>query len=188
MSVLREGLLAGRSVAVGGGAAYELRDRLVRLGARAERLEDGDALRGEEEGSGEWARSHAPLDALVYDATPAFSGGGSAGLKAALDSAWMAIREVAGGELIPSHRGGKIVLLAPRPRAGPFAQPTCAALENLVRTLSVEWARYAVTTTLIAPGDEATDDEIAELTCFLVSGAADYFSGCRFDLALIRRS
>jgi NAD(P)-dependent dehydrogenase (short-subunit alcohol dehydrogenase family) len=78
--------------------------------------------------------------------------------------------------------GGKIVMIAPRAGAGDFAEAAAAALENLARTLSVEWARHGITATALAPGAETTDAELAELVSFLVSPAGDYFSGCRFDL------
>ena len=66
-----------------------------------------------------------------------------------------------------------------------FAQASRAALENLARTLSVEWARYGITATAITPGAATTDEQLAELVCFLVSPAGDYFSGCRFSLGVI---
>ena len=74
------------------------------------------------------------------------------------------------------------MLIAPRPAAGSFASAARAALENLARTLSVEWARYGVTTVAIAPGARTDRRELAELVCFLVSPAGDYFSGCAFEL------
>jgi hypothetical protein len=54
----------------------------------------------------------------------------------------------------------------------------------------VEWARYAVTAVTIAPGERTLDDELAELVCFLVSPAGDYFSGCalKFGHRLLRTS
>lgn len=76
-----------------------------------------------------------------------------------------------------------MVIIAPRPDA-PFALAAVAALESLARTLSVEWARYGITATVITPGTDTTEDQIAELACFLVSPAGDYFSGCRFSLGL----
>ena len=82
----------------------------------------------------------------------------------------MAIRGVATGALIPAG-AGKVLLIAPRPAGGSFASAARAALENLARTLSVEWARYGVTTVAIAPGARTTDEELAELVCFLVSPA-----------------
>jgi len=81
------------------------------------------------------------------------------------------------------------VLIAPRPDAGSFAVAVRDALENLARTLSVEWARYGVGTVAIAPGALTTDEEVAELVSFLVSPAGEYFTGCVFELdALIRSS
>ena len=55
-----------------------------------------------------------------------------------------------------------------------------AALENLARTLSVEWARYGIRTTAVLPGDGASDEELATLVAYLASPAGDYFSGCAF--------
>ena len=56
-----------------------------------------------------------------------------------------------------------MVVIAPRPDAGAFAGAARAALENLARTLSVEWARYGITATVITPGNATTDDQIAQL-------------------------
>lgn len=36
----------------------------------------------------------------------------------------------------------------------------------------------------IAPGERTGEDELAELVCFLVSPAGEYFSGCLFELGL----
>lgn len=125
-----------------------------------------------------------PADAIVYDAAAAFGDGGQAGLRDASARGWTAIRDVANDTLIPDNRGGKVVVIAPRPHAGTFAGAARAALESLARTLSVEWARYGITATVITPGNATTDDEIAQLVCFLVSPAGDYFSGCRFSLGV----
>lgn len=182
MALLREQLLAGRSIALAGGVTGAVRDSLVALGARAERFEPDleQAIAGQ--GVGSWARARAPLDALVYDASRAFADGGSTGLRAALDHAWASIHELATGELIPSGRGGKIVLIGPRPGAGAFAEAARAGLENLARTLSVEWARHRITVTMIAPGTRTTEAELASVVGYLLSPAGDYFSGCRFSL------
>jgi NAD(P)-dependent dehydrogenase (short-subunit alcohol dehydrogenase family) len=97
---------------------------------------------------------------------------------------------VATGALIPGGTG-KVLLIAPRAGGGSFVPAARAALENLARTLSVEWARYAVTTVAIAPGIKTSDRDVAELACFLVSPAGEYFSGCLFEFAgdsLIRTS
>ncbi len=162
MAVLREQLLLGRTVALRGSVSGIVGDAISALGASV----DGERAR-----------------ALVYDAAGAFAGGGREGLRAATDMAWEAIIEVAVGWATPgAGEEGKIVLIAPRQVAGPFAVAAASALENLARTLSVEWARYEVTTTVIVPRTQATDEQLAELICFLVSSAGNYFSGCRFEL------
>jgi NAD(P)-dependent dehydrogenase (short-subunit alcohol dehydrogenase family) len=203
MTVLRDGLLEGRAVAVAGRSSADIAAALDRFGARVEAMPALDG--GEEERVGEWARSRAPLHALVYVA------GGEAGLEDALAGAGVAVREVATGALIPGGAGGKIVLVAPAdqgsgqaglsspapadPRgplpagiaspvpAGPRG-PLQAGLENLARTLSVEWARFGVTVVAVAPGPHAGTESLAELVCFLVSFAGDYITGTRLDLGL----
>jgi NAD(P)-dependent dehydrogenase (short-subunit alcohol dehydrogenase family) len=57
-----------------------------------------------------------------------------------------------------------------------------AGVENLARTLSVEWARHAVTVTAITPGTSTDESQLATVVAFLLSRAGDYFSGCRLDL------
>jgi NAD(P)-dependent dehydrogenase (short-subunit alcohol dehydrogenase family) len=122
------------------------------------------------------------FEALVYDARDRFGDGGQAGLRALLDDVWVAAEAVANGCLIPGGEGGKIVLVAPAPDAGPHAAAAADAVENLARTLSIEWARYRIVVTAIAPGAATTDGELETLACFLVSTAGDYYSGCRFAL------
>jgi len=172
VTLLRQGLLDGRAVALAGGVPPAIRDALGALGALDVRV---DA---------------SPINALVYDAGPAFAAGGQDPLRECIEQAWVAVREAAAGALIPAG-AAKVVLIGPRPDAGPFAEAARAALENLARTLSVEWARYGVGTVAIAPGGGTTDEEIAELVCFLVSPAGEYFTGCVFELGaapLIRSS
>ncbi len=178
MTMLRHGLLDGRAVALAGGVRQSIRDGLVGLGARVEELDS--ALESEERAT-EWAARTAPLYALVHDTAPAFADGGQDPLRDCLEQAWVAIRAVATGALIPAG-AGKVVLIAPRPDAGSFAVAARAALENLARTLSVEWARYGIGTVAIAPGARTGDDELAELVCFLVSPAGEYLTGCVFSL------
>jgi NAD(P)-dependent dehydrogenase (short-subunit alcohol dehydrogenase family) len=176
MSLFADQLLAGSAIGLAGGVSGALRPELIRLGARVEEPERGLEL------GADWVRAHAPLQALVYDAGPAFGDGGQEGLRASVDQGWDAIHAVANGALIPGEVGGRIVLIAPRANAGSFAQAARAALENLARTLSVEWARYAITTTAIAPGASTTDEQLAMLVAFLISPAGDYLSGCRLEL------
>ena len=182
MSVLRQSLLHGRAIAVAGGVPDAVREALAALGARVEAIGDEERLGEDEERVGDWARERAPLDAIVYDARGAFGDGGDAALTAALELAWTAVREVATGALIPADGPGKVLLIGPRPDAGSFAEAGRAALENLARTLSIEWARYGVTAAMVAPGVASTDEQLAELVSFLVSEAGGYISGCRLEL------
>ena len=100
-----------------------------------------------------------------------------------LDGAWLAIRPVATAAMI-EHGGGLIVLLAPRP-GGAAAEAARAGLENLARTLSVEWARFGVRPVAILPGDATSPAEVAELVAFLASPAGAYYSGCAFTLGAV---
>jgi NAD(P)-dependent dehydrogenase (short-subunit alcohol dehydrogenase family) len=180
MTVLRDGLLDGRAVALAGGPSADIAAALERLGARVEAVPALDGA--DEERVGEWARSRTPLHALIYVA-------GAGDLEDLLADVWVAVREVATGALIPGGEGGKIVLVAPTAGAGPpSASETAstsaaqAGLENLARTLSVEWARFGVTVVAVAPGPHLSDGQLPQFVCYLVSVAGDYFSGTRFDL------
>ncbi len=180
MTVLRGDLLQGRAVALAPGVPDDVAGALAQLGARVELLDGPEEILDEQ--AGEWARAHGPLDVVVYDAAPSFAAGGHDGLLNALQNAWQAIREVALGELIDSPRAAKVILLGPAPRAGPCAGAAAAALENLARTLSVEWARHGITSVMVARGEEVAEPALAELVCFLASVGGEYLSGCRLDL------
>jgi hypothetical protein len=168
MSVLRRGLLEGRAIATAPVASGVLETVLLGLGARVEVLESKPGFGEDEDLVGDWASARAPLDGLVYDARGATS----------TEEVWVAVREVAVGALIPSEAPGKVVLVGPAPAAGAMRD----ALENLARTLSVEWARFGVTTTMVAPGGGTADDDLAEIVAFLCSPAGEYFSGCRLEI------
>jgi hypothetical protein len=168
------------AVADDGRGAETMRDALHALGAEVHALPAGSLA--DEEGAAAWARERAPLHALVLDARGTFAAGGPEGLRVALEHAWRATRAVATEALIPSTGAGRLLLIAPAPDAGPHAGAARAALENLARTLSVEWARHGVTAVAVMPGAATDQADVAELVCFLVSPAGGYFSGCRFDL------
>jgi NAD(P)-dependent dehydrogenase (short-subunit alcohol dehydrogenase family) len=168
--VLRDGVLDGVAVVVAG--AGELgtaaRERAAALGASMmERSVDP---------WGEEAAFEGAADVLVYDGA-AVAG---EGVRAVLDGAWLTVRPVATATMI-EHGGGRIVLLAPRP-GSPDAEAARAGLENLARTLSVEWARFQVRPVAILPGDATSPAEVAELVAFLASPAGEYYSGCAFTL------
>ena len=175
--MLRAGLLEGIVVATAGGAAH-VAAACAALGASTVVIE-GDL--GDEQAVTAAAAALGPVGTLVCDAAAPFAaaGGGVEGLGGGLDAAWIATRAVANAAWIPGG-GGKLVLLGPRPRDGAHAGALGAALENTARTLSVEWARYAIRTTAILPGDATSDDNVATLVAYLASPAGDYFSGCAF--------
>jgi NAD(P)-dependent dehydrogenase (short-subunit alcohol dehydrogenase family) len=119
------------------------------------------------------------LDTLVVDGAALFVAGG---LHACLDGAWDATRAAVNHAFLPDGRGGRIVYLAPAPGASERADAARAGLENLARTLSVEWARHEITLVTIALGDTTAPGEAAALTAYLASPAGAYFSGCLLDL------
>lgn len=184
--IFRRDLLRGRSIALSGATAPPIRGLLQSLGARVSELDPG-AVADEQRAS---ARTQAQrrLDAIVC-------GPGSPGQAAetemqhtlgALESAWAAVSAAANASFIPA-RHGRIVLLAPRPGELRHAGLACAALENLARTLSVEWARFGITTVAVIPGAISSDDELAQLVAFLCSPAGAYYSGCRVELGVVER-
>jgi NAD(P)-dependent dehydrogenase (short-subunit alcohol dehydrogenase family) len=110
-------------------------------------------------------------DALVHAAAPPRD---ADGVRAALDEAWDAIR--ASG-MPPGPR--LIVLLAPPPGDAHHAAAR-AGLENLARTLSIEWAQHGIRPVAVLPGGD--DEATAELVAYLASPAGAYFSGCAITL------
>jgi citronellol/citronellal dehydrogenase len=80
--------------------------------------------------------------------------------------------------------GGLVVLLAPPP-GGAEASAARAGLENLARTLSIEWARFGVRPVAVLPGPATTPGEVAELVAYLASPAGAYYSGCAFTLGAV---
>jgi NAD(P)-dependent dehydrogenase (short-subunit alcohol dehydrogenase family) len=114
-------------------------------------------------------------DVLVVDGAARFaSAAGGDAVRAALDGAWGAIH--------PHAEGAKLILLLAPPPGDAHAEAARAGLENLARTLSIEWARNEIRPVAIHPGDATAEEEVAELAAYLASTAGAYFSGCRFDL------
>lgn len=173
--IFRDGLLDGSRVAVAGDGSSTILDALRRSGAWAQQAPVDESQLSR------WVADALPLHALVYDARLQ-PGSDAAALQTTLERAWVSALAIATGAVIPDRTGGRLVFVAPRPDCGGYAHAARAALDNLARTLSVEWARFAVTAVAIWPGPETTDDDLAALVCYLLSDAGGYFSGCRFDL------
>ena len=190
--MLRPGLLAGASMLVVAASAHaedghagETDGAAVmrtcgELGADARMrwLSDGDAAARDAA-----AADDTGLDVLVVDGHSIFM---ACGLDGCLARAWQATQTVVNRAFLErigdGPRGGRIVYLAPRPGAGAEADAARAGLENLARTLSVEWARHGITTVAVALGDATTPGEAATLATYLASPAGAYFSGCQMDL------
>ncbi|HEX8122269.1 MAG TPA: hypothetical protein VF549_13490 [Solirubrobacteraceae bacterium] len=179
-SYFRPGLLDGVAVAAAGPVREAIGATLRELGAQVRQL----VVASDEDAPPEAAGLHA----LVYDAATPFAATDGAAdelapLRAAADGAWIATRAVANAAWIqPGEPGGKVIFVAPRPGDGAHAEAARAALENLARTLSIEWSRYGIRTTTITPGAETADDAVAGGVAYLVSPAGDYYSGARLDL------
>ena len=76
----------------------------------------------------------------------------------------------------------KLALIAPARDDSLVAGPLERALENMARTLSVEWSRFGVRTVAIAREPETPPMEVAAMVAYLASAAGDYFSGCLLEL------
>lgn len=124
-----------------------------------------------------------------------------------VEGTWLVTHAVATRAMIPSGRGGKIFSVTISPHNGmpgmAHSGAARAAVENLMRTLSVEWARFGIrllalaagqfeTQTLLTKYPQAIVDRIADtiplgrlgterefawLVAYLASPAGDFFSG-----------
>jgi NAD(P)-dependent dehydrogenase (short-subunit alcohol dehydrogenase family) len=124
-----------------------------------------------------------------------------------VEGTWLMSHTVATRAMIPGSRGGKIVNVTLSPHHGlpgmAHSSAARAAVENLTRVLSIEWARFGIRLTAVAPGPMATEtmrtkypqavvdsaawtvplgrlgteEEFAWLVAYLASPAGDYISG-----------
>jgi citronellol/citronellal dehydrogenase len=124
-----------------------------------------------------------------------------------VEGTWLMTHTVATRAMIPESRGGKIVNVTLSPHHGlpgmAHSSAARAAVENLTRVLSIEWARFGIRLTALAAGHFATDtlmtkypqqvvegvagtvplgrlgteEEFAWLVAYLASPAGDYLSG-----------
>jgi NAD(P)-dependent dehydrogenase (short-subunit alcohol dehydrogenase family) len=124
-----------------------------------------------------------------------------------VEGTWLMTHAVATRAMIPEGRGGKIVNVTLSPHHGlpgmAHSSAARAAVENLTRVLSIEWARFGIRLTALAAGHFATEtlrtkypaqvvegvagtvplgrlgteEEFAWLVAFVASPAGDYLSG-----------
>jgi hypothetical protein len=171
MQVLRPALLHGTTVLL---AAAEPPSRFGEATiARAAELR-AEVHRAELDPTGDEMPAR-DTDVVVYD------GASFAGPRDVLDAGWLALRPAARAWIEAGEPQGKLLLIAPPP-ADAAAEAARAGLENLARTLSVEWARHGVRAVAIVPGAETAPEDVAELAAFLASQAGDYYSGCHFRM------
>ena len=173
-TLLRPGLLTGTSVLLASAEppsrfGEAVAQRCATLGAHMGRVVVDP--------TGDEAERREGIDVVVWD------GASLAGPRDVLDAAWLALRPTAKA-MIDADTGGKLVLIA-QPPSDAAAEAARAGVENLARTLSIEWARYGIRTAALLPGEPTEPDEVAELTAFLASRAGDYYSGCTFDLGAV---
>jgi citronellol/citronellal dehydrogenase len=123
-----------------------------------------------------------------------------------VEGTWLMTHAVATRSMIPSG-GGKVVSITLSPHHGlpgmVHSAAARAAVENMMRTLAIEWARFGIKCTAVAPGQIATDtfmtkypsqfvemmsetvpaarlgtaEEIAWLVAYLASPAGDFITG-----------
>jgi citronellol/citronellal dehydrogenase len=128
-------------------------------------------------------------------------------LRLNVEGTWLMTHAVATRAMIPSGQGGKIVNVTLSPHHGlpgmAHSSAARAAVENLTRVLSIEWARFGIRLTALAAGHFATDtlmtkyprqvvegvagtvplgrlgteEEFAWLVAYLATPAGDYLSG-----------
>jgi len=196
--LLREGLLEGVSVVLAAAPQPDqtrdrfgtaVRDSCGELGAgvfECRVSSFGDAPVQEQAAEAALAAALEELggaSVLVIDGASLFGASeGRQALVSTLEASWNVVRSLANAAFLPENRGGRVLLLAPPPNAGELTDGVRAGLENLARTLSIEWARYGVTIVTIALGSETDPSEVGALVAYLASPAGSYFSGCLLDL------
>src|SRR5215208_4890840 len=159
-SLLRPGLLDGLTVLLAGAEppsrfGEAVVGRCAALGAQVGRVVVDP--------TGDEAERREGVHVVVWD------GASVAGPRDVLDAAWLALRPQARG-MIEAEAGGKLLLIAPPP-SDAAAEAARAGLENLARTLSIEWARHGIRTAALHPGPATDPGDVAELAAFLASRA-----------------
>jgi NAD(P)-dependent dehydrogenase (short-subunit alcohol dehydrogenase family) len=177
--LLRPGILDPLAIAVTGPGGAGIAEGCSALGAKVVALAVADSL--DEEAATAAVQDAGQVDVLVCDLRGARPG--LDGFHEVLEPTWAAVRAVANAVMIPDARGGKVTFVAPvLDDADEFAGALRAALENMARTLSIEWARFGIRLVAILPGAATAEAEVASLVAYLASPAGDYFSGCVMEL------
>ncbi len=161
----------------------------AQLGARVGSLPGDGADEATTRQRAERLLGDGAVDVLVCDGQALYAAGpqpGASAVRHCADACWNALRAVATAAWIEQDRGGRVVLVAPAPDETPWAEAVRAALENVARTLSIEWARHSITLMAIAPGEHTDAHEVGELIALLSSPAGAYFSGGQLDLRGLR--
>jgi NAD(P)-dependent dehydrogenase (short-subunit alcohol dehydrogenase family) len=125
------------------------------------------------------------VELLAVDGASLFAAGEHDALVDSLEASWNVTRALVNRAFmadVPSPPARRIVYIAPAADGRQHADAARAGLENLARTLSIEWARHAITLVAIAPGPNTPAEAIATLVAYLASPAGAYFSGCVLDL------
>ena len=107
-----------------------------------------------------------------------------------VEGTWLMTHAVATRAMIPEARGGKIVNVTLSPHHGlpgmAHSSAARAAVENLTRVLSIEWARFGIRLTALAAGHfdtETLHDQVPE-----ARGGGRGAARCRSSASAPRRS
>jgi citronellol/citronellal dehydrogenase len=227
------GIVTGGGSGLGRAIALELAAlgmHVVVCGRRRQPLDETRALAGDDRCSADTCdvrdeqdverlvdavlERHGRIDLLVNNAGGQFLApaetitpkGFRAVVRLNLEGAWLMTHTVATKAMIP-RGGGKVVSITLSPHSGlpgmAHSSAARAAVENLMRVLSIEWARYGLLLNAVAAGYIGTDtfatkyperfvdaaagnvplgrvgrpEEIASLVAHLASPAGDYTTG-----------
>ena len=95
-----------------------------------------------------------------------------------VEGTWLMTHAVATRAMIPDSRGGKIVNVTLSPHHGlpgmAHSSAARAAVENLTRVLSIEWARFGIRLTAVAPGTIATETMMTKYPKQVVEGVGGH--------------